>query len=203
MIPLNTALSYVSDVRRIAREVWLPNAERKDSQWICFVGKVNMAEFLEKKIEHKIWNVIDKNWNRVWTHKGVFFYTVWQRKWLDIWGQKEPIFVTHKNILTNEITVGTSSDDTLYTQSLSMHNVHVLSGEPLDMFLPELMMKLGTKQTLHAKIRYRQKDQECELLILPWGGVQVNFTKKQRAVASGQICAIYYGEELVISGVIV
>ncbi len=192
-----------SEVREIAHKIGLPNAWRKDSQWICFVWKVNMAEFLEKKIEHKEWNIIDANWKILWKHKWVFYYTIGQRKGLDIGGQKEPIFVTHKNILTNEITVGTSSDETLYTRSLIMHNMHVLSGEPLNTFLPKLITTLGTKQTLHAKIRYRQKDQACMLSILEWWGVRVDFVDRQRAVASGQICAIYHGEELVMSGVIV
>ena len=73
-----------SRVREIARETWLPNAERKDSQWICFVGKVNMAEFLEKKIKPIPGNILDTSWNILWEHKWVFYYTIWQRKGLDL-----------------------------------------------------------------------------------------------------------------------
>ncbi len=187
-----------SEVRDIAREAWLPNAERKDSQWICFVGKVNMAEFLEKKIDHKVWNVVDTNWKILWKHKGVFYYTVGQRKGLDIWGQKEPIFVVRKDIIKNEIIVWTTRDEKLYWKELIMNHVHIMSW----MSIEDWMSSHDSSIQLHAKIRYRQKDQLCTLVALNSETIKVEFQSDQRAIASGQICAIYDREELIISWII-
>jgi len=115
------------EVRKIAQSIWLPNAARKDSQGICFVWKVDMADFLEKKIKPKKWLVKDTSWKILWEHKWVFYYTIWQRKWLDIWGQKEPIFVVAKDIEKNEIIVWTASDLELYKNELILYTIHFIN----------------------------------------------------------------------------
>ena len=181
-----------SEVRKIANEIWLPNANRKDSQWICFVWKVNMADFLEKKIKPKKWLVKDTSWNILWEHKWVFYYTIGQRKWIDIWGQSEAIFVVKKDLEKNEIIMWKTLDLELYSNKLIMNNINYLNSEYKD------------KQNFKAKskIRYRQADQECEIFKQENWEYRVEFSEKQRAVASGQICAIYMDDELIMSGVI-
>ena len=176
------------EVRKIAREAWLPNAERKDSQWICFVGKVNMADFLEKKIKPKKGLVKDTSGKILWQHKWVFYYTIGQRKWLDIWWQKEPIFVIKKDLEKNEIIVGTSADLELYSDELIIKNINFLNTWWL--------------WKAKCKIRYRQADQDCEVIKIEEDTYKVKFKEKQRAIAQGQICAIYIWDELVMSGVI-
>ena len=178
------------EVRKIAEEIGLPNAARKDSQGICFVWKVNMADFLEKKIKPKIWKVVDTSGNILWEHKWVYYYTIGQRKWLDIGWQAEPIFVVSKDLDKNEIVVATEKDLNLYRDSLEFYSIHFLGRE--DISLP-LKVK--------CKIRYRQADQDCELYKED-DTYKVKFDKPQRAIASGQICAIYMEDDLVISGVI-
>lgn len=180
-----------SQVREIALEAWLPNALRKDSQWICFVGKVDMSKFLEKKIEHKPGNIIDTSWKILWQHKWVFYYTIGQRKWLDIGWLKEPVFVVKKDIIKNELIVGTGSDEELFEKSLKIYEMNFLSKEITFPF------------TGKAKIRYRQADQEVVVHKTDeW--YRVDFEAPQRAIASGQICAIYDENDiLVMSGVIV
>ena len=185
-----------SDVRKIAREAWLPNAERKDSQWICFVWKVNMSEFLEKKIKPKKGLVKDTSWKILWEHKWVFYYTIWQRKWLDIWGQSEPIFVVKKDLEKNEIIVWTENDLELYSDKLTIKNINFLS--PLGGKYSKGEMELNVK----CKIRYRQSDQNCIISKVSDDEYQVKFKEKQRAVAQWQICAIYLEDELVMSWVI-
>ncbi len=177
-------------VREIAEEAWLPNAQRKDSQWICFVGKVNMSDFLEKKINPKPGKVLDTSWNILWDHKWVFYYTIGQRKGLDIWGQDEPIFVVRKDIEKNEIIVWTSSDLALYEDMLFVNKWNNLSGKNYTFPLKA-----------QAKIRYRQADQDCEIFAVD-GGYEVKFAQNQRAIAAGQICAIYLKDELILSWVI-
>jgi tRNA-specific 2-thiouridylase len=177
-------------VREIAREAWLPNAERKDSQGICFVWKVNMSDFLEKKINPKSWKVLDTSGNILWDHKGVFYYTIWQRKGLDIWGQAEPIFVVRKNIEANEIIVWTQKDLALYNDMLFVKTWNYLSDENI-----KFPLKAKTK------IRYRQDDQDCLISKTEWG-YEVKFEQDQRAIAAGQICAVYLEDELIMSGII-
>lgn len=180
-----------SQVREIALKAWLPNAKRKDSQWICFVGKVNMSDFLEKKINPKPGKVLNTKWDVLGTHKGVFYYTIGQRKGLDIWGQAEPIFVVRKDIEKNEIIVGNSDDLELYNDTLFVNHWNYLAKDNFE-------FPLKAK----AKIRYRQADQECEVIKVEWW-YEVKFKIEQRAIAAGQICAIYNADdELIMSWVI-
>lgn len=179
-----------SEVREIAIKAWLPNANRKDSQWICFVWKVDMVKFLEQKIKPKPWIVKDTSWNILWNHKWVFYYTIWQRKGLDIWGQKEPIFIVKKDIEKNEIIVWTSSDLQLFDDRLFVLNFHFLSKN-------DYIFPLKAK----SKIRYRQEDQDCTIY-KEQDRYRVEFIGKQRAIASWQICAIYLDDELIMSWVI-
>lgn len=179
------------EVRKLAHEIWLPNADRKDSQWICFVWKVDMNKFLEKKIKPKNGVVKDTKWNILWTHNWVYYYTIWQRKWLNIWWQKEPIFIVKKDIEKNEIIVWTKDDLQLYDDKLFIKNMH---------FLWENNFSFPLKAK--AKIRYRQADQDCEIIKIDENNFEVKFLQKQRAIARGQICAIYLWDELVMSWVI-
>lgn len=179
-----------SEVRKIALEIWLPNANRKDSQWICFVGKVDLSNFLEKKIKPKPWIVKDTNWNILWQHKWVYYYTIGQRKWIEIWWQKEAIFVVKKDIEKNEIIMWTKDDLELYDDQLSVYDFHFLSKQ-------NFTFPLKAK----AKIRYRQEDQDC-IICKDNNWYLVKFINKQRAITSGQICAIYDNDELIMSWVI-
>ncbi len=177
-------------VREVALEAGLPNAMRKDSQWICFVWKVNMADFLEKKIKPKPGNIVDTNWKILWIHKWSFYYTIWQRKGLDLWWQPEPVFVVKKDLEKNEVVVWTEKDMDLYDDKLTIKNMH---------FIGKTDFKFPMK--LKCKIRYRQADQDCSLT-KTWEKYEVIFNEKQRAIASWQICAFYDGDDLIMSGVI-
>jgi len=179
------------EVRKIALDIDLPNASRKDSQWICFVWKVKMKDFLEKKIPNKIWDIVDTSGKKVWEHSWVFYYTIWQRRGIWVWWFEEPIFVIWKNIEKNELIIWTQKDLDLYSDSLEMNW--------LTFFWKELDFPLKAM----AKIRYRQEDQECEVKLISDDRASVKFTNKQRAISSGQICAIYLWEELILSWVII
>ncbi|MBB1564895.1 tRNA 2-thiouridine(34) synthase MnmA [Candidatus Gracilibacteria bacterium] len=180
-----------TEVRELALKIKLPNAKRKDSQGICFVGKVDLTKFLEKKINPKPGVVKDTSGKILGEHKGVFYYTIGQRKGLDIGGQKEPIFVVKKDLEKNEIIVGTSADLELYDDYLELKNLQFLS------------KKISLPAFGKAKIRYRQKDQNCILNKNSDGKYFVKFSEKQRAITSGQIFAFYDENDfLLASGVI-
>ena len=178
-----------SQVREIARKAKLPNAERKESQWICFVWKVDIKEFLQKKIPNSIWEVYDTSGKLLGTHKWVFYYTIGQRKWLDIWWMPEPIFVINKDIKNNRLIVGYGKDDELFSDTLHFEQLHFL------------WKKYELPKKCQAKIRYRQADQNCDIS-KNLNGYEVKFENQQRAIASGQIVALYDGEELWGSGII-
>lgn len=175
-------------VREIAEEIGLPNAKRKDSQGICFVGKVDMSKFLEKKIPNKEGNIFDTKGNILGKHKGIFYYTIGQRKGLWIgWGPA--IYVVKKDIEKNELIVWNEEDLALFSDRLTMNNVNIFEKR-------EMPFKAM------SKTRYRQKDEECEVIDLGNWRAEVRFTRPQRAITSGQICAIYDWEKLILSGVI-
>ncbi len=184
-----------SEVRGIARKAGLPNAERKESQGICFVGKVDIKEFLQKKIPNSIGEVYDTSWKYIGKHKGVFYYTIGQRKGLDIGGMPEPIFVVNKDIKNNRLIVGYGKDEELYSDTLEIDELHFLASPR-----PSLMQG-GESYKCHAKIRYRQADQSCEIRKIG-NRYAIHFQTPQRAIASGQIIAFYDGDELWGSGVI-
>ncbi len=193
-----------SEVREIAIKAGLPNAERKDSQWLCFVWKVDFEQFLKKKIPVNIGNIVDTSGKTLGRHDGVYFYTIGQRKWLDIGGLAKPVFVIKKDIVKNELIVGTEEEYALYSHELTTSNIHFIGAQ------------LEFPYHWKAKIRYRQSDQD--VIVSPkdlfyyensWEGIQVDwhgfiwqFAEAQRAVSSGQIVALYDWDELVASGVI-
>lgn len=178
-----------TEVRKIAEEIGLPNAKRKDSQWICFVGKVDMHKFLEKKIPTKIWNIIDISGQVLGQHNWAWYYTIGQRKWIEIWGWPA-LFVIKKDVEKNEVTVWTENELELYSDSLTASNWHWI--------WKEYLLPIRWK----AKIRYRQADQDVEVKNLWNSRIEAIFSEKQRAITSGQTIAIYIWDELIWSGII-
>ncbi len=73
-----------NEVRKIAKEIWLPNADRKDSQGLCFVWNIPMKEFLKKRLPEKKWDILLEDWEKVGEHNWAYFFTIWQSRWLDI-----------------------------------------------------------------------------------------------------------------------
>ncbi len=172
-----------SEVREIARKTSLPNAERKDSQWLCFIGKVSMKEFLERRIEKKKGNILDRDGQVIGEHEGAYSYTIGQRKGIKVGGWSA-LFVVAKDVKNNTITVWDESALSLYSTNCT------LTGWFWD--TPEIGREYG------AKIRYRQEDQPCKI-----SGNEVHFTSPQRAITPGQIAVIYDHDRVVGSGIIV
>lgn len=182
-------------VREIAKEAKLPNADRKDSQGICFIGKVPMKTFLQQYIPVEKGNILNTAWKIIGEHDGARWYTIWQRRWIWFaWG--EAMFVIKKDVKANTITLWTEKEADLYSQDIGVSQWHWIGEEHALPF------------SWHAKIRYRQADQEC---IIDWENspqasdknIIAHFTQEQRAVASGQILVAYNGDEVIWSGIIV
>ena len=212
------------EVRRIAAEQGLATASRKDSQGICFVGKVDLPVFLQQKLAKKTGDIVEipADWagyarttaeddlsalaepfvyepamgKKVGTHGGAHFYTIGQRKGLQVGGKPEPLFVIATDTTSNTIYVGQGADHPgLFRKALFVRS------DELHWIRPDLSLAPGESRRFEARIRYRQPLQGAVLHVREEGGYLV-FDRPQRGVTAGQFAAWYTADELVGSGVI-
>jgi tRNA-specific 2-thiouridylase len=209
------------EVREIAREQELANADRKDSQGICFVGKVDLPTFLQQKLKAREGKVIelpkdfpvpgpDASLEELAApysisedsgivagkHNGAHFYTIGQRKGLNIGGRPEPLFIVATDTENNIVYVGQGKD-----HPLLMKRALFMRHNDLHWVRPDKKMDIGDEKDFLVRIRYRQELQKGSLIIKD-AGAYILFEKPQRAVVPGQFAAWYDGEELLGSGVI-
>ncbi len=212
-------------IREIAREQGLASADKKDSQGICFVGKVHLPVFLQQKLEAKEGNIFeiprdleqytaektdrqnleelsvpwkygkeDGTW--VGKHQGAHFFTVGQRKGLNVGGKAEPLFVISTDVKNNRIYVGQGQTHPgLFRPGLK------IKSEEIHWIRRDLVMNPGEVRSYLVRIRYRQALQKATLHMTE-KGIYIVFDEAQRGVAPGQFAAWYDGEELLGSGVI-
>lgn len=187
---------HKSEVRKLAEKFSLPNAAKPDSQGICFIGEIDVQEFLRKTITTKEGNIVDIDTKEIiGKHDGVYYYTIGQREGLRIGGTGVPYFVVGKNIETNELFVAKGKKNpVLFKREVKLEYVHFISGS-----LP--FSKGEIKRDCEVSIRYRHKPAEADLTIVN-DEITIEFKEPQRAVASGQSAVIYDGEECLGGGVI-
>ena len=175
------------DVRAIANELQLPLANKKDSTGICFIGERHYREFLHNYIPDKMGDIIDVDTKEVvGQHHGVMFYTIGQRKGLNIDHFHGPWFVVGKNLESNELYVGlTSSHPDLFSDQCVLDRVNLLVDE-----LPE---------KCSAKFRYRQKDNDVTCKISD-GKIIVSYPQQIAAVTLGQEAVLYVDDVCVGGG---
>jgi tRNA-specific 2-thiouridylase len=207
----------------------LITAEKKDSQGLCFIGKVRLPEFLQQKLQPKdgIIIQIDKNdpvysfekdtelaledslmsdarkipytpnmGKVVGKHQGAHYFTIGQRKGLNVGGTTDPLFIIATNVETNTIYTGlTSQHPGLFKSALFIEKTEV------HWIREDLALANGETMEVMARIRYRQPLQSATLHQFE-NGMYVAFDEPQSAITEGQFVAWYLGEELVGSGVI-
>jgi tRNA-specific 2-thiouridylase len=219
------------EVRKIADKLGLATAQRKDSQGICFVGKVHLPTFLQQKLEAKEGDIIEikdiekyveianglpgeniseeelfsfsepfhydlSSGKIIGKHNGAHFYTVGQRKGMNIGGHKEPLFVIGTDIVKNILYVGEGqSHPGLYRKGLHIRD------EDVHWIRTDIEMKSGECREYMVRIRYRQPLQKARLFKRD-NGIFIIFNKLQRGIAPGQFAAWYEGDEVLGSGVI-
>ena len=178
-----------TQVREIAKQIQLPNAKKPDSQGICFVGEIDVNAFIEAFVGENIGEIINTKGDIIGQHRGLYFYTIGQRKGLGI-GGGIPYFVKAKDLEQNQLIVSKGMD-------------------PLDLYQSEVLISElswshqmpNLPQQLRAKIRYRSQDVECIVKALDAHTLKVEFTEPQRAITQGQFLVLYQGDELIGSGV--
>lgn len=212
------------EVREIAKKAGLATAEKKDSQGLCFIGKVHLPDFLQQKLLPKKGNAIEiaadaavfKNGKAdngfehltepfvltpelgkvIGEHNGAHYYTIGQRKGLNIGGKPKPMFIIGTDTNKNVIYMGMGEDHPglhrkgLFIPAADEHWVRT-----------DLALKNGESKNYLARIRYRQKLEPCTLHKKE-DGLYIIFDRPQKAITPGQFAAWYENDELIGSGVI-
>jgi tRNA-specific 2-thiouridylase len=176
-------------VRELAKKLGLATAEKKDSQGICFVGKVGIKEFLQQYVKTEPGNIIDANGKKLGQHEGAIFYTIGQRHGLDVGGGL-PYYVVGKDMKKNEVYVTTNLDDEkLWHKELKLDNVHWINTAP------------DLKKTYQVRTRYRAPLVACTLDLVG-DTLHVVLSDQVRAVTPGQ-SAVLYDDDRVLGGGII
>ena len=212
-----------SEVRKIATEQNLVTANKKDSQGLCFIGKVHLPEFLQQQLKTKKGDIIEipkdssiykkengnsieeltaahihtsKDGKVVGKHNGAHFFTIGQRKGLGVGGKIEPLFVIGTDIEKNIVYTGQGHNHPGLNRKglfIAMDEVHWTR--------EDLKMNIREERDYLSRIRYRQELSKASLKMKE-NGLYILFHEEQRGIASGQFAAWYDGDELIGSGVI-
>ncbi len=215
-----------SEVREIAKKLKLASADKKDSQGICFVGKVDLPVFLQQKLKSKKGNIIEilpdfyKNIQaidkkdtkeylkslaepfsyspqdgfKVGEHNGAHFFTIGQRKGINVGGKPLPLFVIATNTKENIIYVGQGQDHPgLFRKGL------FIPADELHYIRPDQKLYPGENKIYFVRHRYRQPLQKATLY-MEQEGAYILFENKQRGITSGQFAAWYQDDEVIGSG---
>lgn len=182
---------YTKDeVRGLAEEFDLPTKNKEESMGICFVGEVDMKEFLQSEIKSKPGNIITSDGKVLGEHEGLAFYTIGQRHLGVQSNDIKSLFVVEKKFETGELVVGYEDDPLLFKSEIEVEGVNWISGEA-----PEMPLKCK------VRLRHRQTLQNVECRVQN-NKLIVNFEEKQRAVAPGQFAVFYLDDECLGGGVI-
>ncbi|HVX48320.1 MAG TPA: tRNA 2-thiouridine(34) synthase MnmA [Candidatus Saccharimonadales bacterium] len=174
------------EVRQLAKKLGLATAEKKDSQGICFVGKVGIKEFLLSQLGPQPHGpIVDENGREIGRHDGAIFYTIGQRHGLNIGGGL-PYYVTRKDIQTNTVYVTTNLNDTdLWLEEVDLQDTHWINGGP------------DESKDYQARLRYRGPLVGCRLK-----EDKLLLAEPQRGIAAGQSAVLYDGGRVIGGGII-
>ena len=191
-----------TEVRRIASEIKLPNAKKKDSTGICFIGERPFRDFLNRYITKEMGPIKDENGRTIGQHVGLSFYTLGQRQGLGIGGLKDkksvkgagdhaPWFVARKDIAKNTLFVVQGHDHPwLLSNQLWAQDMSWVAGQT------------PATHSYGAKTRYRQSDASCDLQMDDKEQMHLHFEQAQWAVTPGQSAVLYSGDICLGGGVI-
>ena len=178
-----------TEIRKIALENDLVTAKKKDSTGICFIGERNFTNFLKNYLPNQPGKIIDIESQKILgEHIGLMYYTIGQRKGLNLGGSHDKIFVVEKDVKNNILYVASGDENKyLYSSRAIIEGFNLLSDR-----IPD---KCG------VKFRYRQQDIDCSVKVIDDKTLELNY-KDAKAVTPGQFCVLYNGEECIGGGII-
>jgi tRNA-specific 2-thiouridylase len=171
-------------VRTLARRAGLPTADKRDSQGVCFVGDLNVKDFLAARIRSRRGSIVHVDGRLLGTHDGAAYYTIGQRHGLDIRDGGGPYFVVRKDMRRNRIIVG--PERALYSDRARLTAPHWFGPRP------------GPRTAVRVKIRYRTPAVKASL----GPGGRIRFSRPVRAIAPGQSAVLYRGRRLIGGGIL-
>jgi tRNA-specific 2-thiouridylase len=184
LMPIGEFVSK-SRVREEAKKRGLPTAGKKDSQGICFVGRVGIKEFLSQYVKTEPGLIVDSNGKEIGEHEGAIFYTIGQRHGLDVGGGL-PYYVTKKDMKANTVYVTTDlSDKELWSKEVNLTDLHWINNPLLQ------------GRTLQVRLRYRGPLVVCKI-----NAGQLLLDEEQRAISAGQSAVLYDGDQVLGGGII-
>jgi tRNA-specific 2-thiouridylase len=180
-------------IRTLAKQLGLATAEKKDSQGICFVGKVGIKEFLQQFVTTEPGSIIDQYGHNLGEHDGALFYTIGQRHGLNVGGGL-PYYVVSKDMTKNEVYVTTDlQDDRLWKKQLTLTSLHWINDAP----------KENTK-TYQVRTRYRAPLVNVDALKFDGQDrLILDMHDEVRAITPGQSAVIYDGDRVVGGGIVI
>lgn len=178
------------EVRKLAKKLGLSTADKKDSQGICFVGKVGIKDFLLHELgEQPYGPIIDQTGKTIGEHDGAIFYTIGQRHGLNVGGGL-PYYVCSKDMKNNIVYVTSDlNNQELWHKQVELTELHWINSEPI------------AAKTYQARLRYRGPLIDCTIEATPKGAV-VGLSEEQRGISAGQSTVIYDGETVIGGGIV-
>lgn len=184
------------EVREIAKELGLSTAEKKDSTGICFIGERNFRKFLKQYLPAQAGKICTLDNKVVGTHEGLMYYTIGQRRGLNIGGEHggngERWFVLKKDLANNVLYVSQGECDELFSNGLYADTFNWIPQVPDE-----------KEFDCYAKFRYRQPDQKVHVKVLDNTHIQVDFVERQRAITEGQFVVLYTEDGTCLGGGII
>ena len=184
------------EVRKLAQKFKLPNADKKDSQGLCFIGKVDVKDFISHYVKTRQGDVLSTDGKVIGTHPGALFFTIGERRGFTITDKTphdEPYYVVSKDMKENTITVSNKKEDSglpSASKTVRISHTNWVAGAP----------KIGVE--LQARSRYRQPLQEGRLVSVHDSEATFEFTTPQDTLTPGQSLVIYDGDVCVGGGII-
>ncbi len=190
IFPLGNILK--SQVRQIAHKIKLPNADRKDSQGICFLGKIKMGDFLSRYIQESPGPIITPDGKIIGSHKGLSFYTLGQRHLgIKDLGGPGPLYVVGKNENNNSLIMATGNHPTLFTKKVFLNEMNLF------------VNKAAREINILARVRYRSPLYSGKLIIKNHNEGEIMFSELCKFAAPGQSAVFYSNKGAMIGGGII
>ena len=187
------------EVREIARKHELPVSEKKDSVGICFVGEVDIQEFLKERIPENPGEIKTTDGRVVGEHNGLAYYTIGQRHGIGVRGGEPPYYVVRKDLESNTLVVGTEVDPALFSDELVASQLNWLVDMNCHSVTDGYLSLSDSSISCLVRIRYRQPLQKAHVKI-EGEKIKVTFKESQRAVTPGQSIVMYSKDGVVIGG---